>query len=36
MIDDCRVVYHESGVHDNYKGSKEVEVNASISSGIEL
>ena len=36
MIDDCRVVYHENEVYDNYKGSKRAEMDASISSEIEL
>ena len=36
MIDNCRVVYHGSGVYDSYKGSKGIEIDASISSEIRM
>ena len=34
VADDCRVVYHGSGIHGNHRGSKEAEMDASISSGM--
>ena len=36
MINDYYIIYHENEIYNNYRNNKKVEMNMSISSGIEL